>query len=75
MSSSEAMEDLEAWIDDTEDQLYKQANVSGRRRSSIILSEEFIVLVENIKKDYEMKGRHVIHKTIRRLIQFPLTVL
>ena len=52
------MEDLEGWIDDTEDQLYKQANVSGRRRSSIILSEEFIVLVENIKKDYEMKGRH-----------------
>ena len=75
MFSSEAMEDLEAWIDDTEDQLYKQANVSGRRRSSIILSEEFIVLVENIKKEYEMKGRHVIHKTIRRLITFSLTVL
>ena len=57
MSSSEAMEDLEAWIDETEEEVYKQANVSGRRRSSIILSDEFIVLVENIKKDYEMKGK------------------
>jgi hypothetical protein len=54
----EEMEDLETWIDETEEQLYTCANISGRRRSSIILSDQFVVLVENIKKDYEEKGRH-----------------
>ena len=51
------MEDLETWIDETEEQLYTRANISGRRRSSIILSDEFVVLVENIKMNYEKKGR------------------
>ena len=52
------MEDLETWIDETEEQLYTRANISGRRRSSIILSDEFVVLVENIKTNYEKKGRY-----------------
>ena len=51
------MEDLETWIDETEEQFYTRANISGRRRSSIILSDEFVVLVENIKMNYEKKGR------------------
>ena len=58
MAQQEEMEDLETWIDETEEQLYTCANISGRRRSSIILSDQFVVLVENIKKDYEEKGRH-----------------
>ena len=58
MAQQEEMEDLETWIDETEEQLYTCANISGRRRSSIILSDGFVVLVENIKKDYEEKGRH-----------------
>ena len=58
MAQQEEMRDLETWIDETEEQLYTCANISGRRRSSIILSDQFVVLVENIKKDYEEKGRH-----------------
>ena len=58
MAQQEEMEDLETWIDKTEEQIYTRANISGRRRSSIILSDEFVVLVENIKKDYEKKGRY-----------------
>ena len=55
-SRNEEMEALEVWIDETEEQLYNRANVARRRRSSIILSDEFVDLVEGIKKDYEMKG-------------------
>ena len=58
MAHQEEMKDLETWIDESEEQLYNCANISGRRRSSIILSDEFVVLVQNIKKDYEKKGRY-----------------
>ena len=47
---------LEVWIDETEKKLYDNASKEGRRRSSVILSDEFIDLVENVKKEYEDKG-------------------
>ena len=50
------MEALEAWIDETEEELYGKASREGRRRSSVILSDEFIELVERLKKDYDNKG-------------------
>merc|ERR1711872_48442 len=50
------MEALELWIDETEKELYDKASKEGRRRSSVILSDEFIELVERLKIDYEDKG-------------------
>merc|ERR1712002_1403120 len=50
------MEALELWIDETEKELYDNACKEGRRRSSVILSDEFIELVANLKTDYEAKG-------------------
>ena len=54
--TKQEMEALEIWIDDVEKQLYDNASKEGRRRSSVILSDEFIELVQNVKDDYEAKG-------------------
>ena len=54
--NKQEMGELKVWIDETEKKLYENANKEVRRRSSVILSDEFIDLVQNVKKEYEEKG-------------------
>ena len=54
--TKQEMEALELWIDGTEKDLYENASKEGRRRSSVILSDEFTELVQKHKDDYEARG-------------------
>merc|ERR1712181_65301 len=50
-------EELENWIDDTREKIFKAAAGStGRRRSSVAQSKEFTKLVKDLQEDYSKKG-------------------
>ena len=50
------MGEVEEWIDQTQVELYKSLSQEGRRRSSVILSEDCRQKIDLIIKDYEEKG-------------------
>ena len=50
------MEEVEEWLDQTQVELYQSLSQEGRRRSSVILSEECREKIDLIMKDYEEKG-------------------
>jgi len=50
-------EELENWIDDTREKIFKAAAGStGRRRSSVAQSKEFTKLVKDLQEDYSNRG-------------------
>ena len=50
------MGEVEEWLDQTQVELYKSLSQEGRRRSSLILSEECREKIDLIIQDYEEKG-------------------
>merc|ERR1711915_249368 len=50
------MKDLETWIDEAEKRMYVCASKEGINKENVILSDEFIELVQNIKSEYEVNG-------------------
>ena len=50
------MVEVEDWIDQTQGELYRSMSQEGRRRSSVLLSEECRERINLIIKDYEEKG-------------------
>ena len=61
------MEEVEEWIDQTQVELYKSLSQDGRRRSSVILSEECRQKIDLIMKDYEEKGFKKEQYPLKRL--------
>jgi len=55
--ANQEAEELENWIDDTREKIFKAAAGStGRRRSSVAQSKEFTKLVKDLQEDYSKKG-------------------
>jgi len=57
MASPEEAEKLEAWIDATQQKIFKAAaGANGRRRSSVVQSKDFTNMVKDLKADYAKQG-------------------
>ena len=50
------MVEVEEWIDQSQVELYRSISQGGRRRSSVVLSEQCREKIDLILKDYEEKG-------------------